>query len=198
MFTNATAWGYPDGLLAGSNFVCGVYAGTLGQPLKPWFDHPGGYFKQPLTAFGGAWLSGLVVADAPPVVLQFKVWPAAFGSYEEAVAWSSPSAPVGATQIVPALDYYTIYEFPIHMGPLWLSPVIAPGGAHGPLACTLAGDSLIVSWPTNSGNWFIVGADSLTPNAVWSPVPGPVVVTNGYNQVMAPLTNQVQFFHLSR
>jgi hypothetical protein len=198
MFTNATLWGFPDGLRAGSNFVCGVYVGTTSQALMPYFGQPGDYLKEPFTAVGQVYLSGYVVAVAPPVLLQFRVWPAAFGSYEEAVAWSNPSPPVGASEIVPALDYTTIYEFPIRIGPVWLSPLVASGGAHGPLACTLAADSLILSWPTNSQNWFIVGAGSLTSNAVWSPVPGPVVVTNGYNQAIVPLTNQLQFFRLSR
>ena len=197
MFTNATVWGYPNGLLAGSNFVCGVYVGTLNQALKPGFGQPGGSLKRPLNA-SQARLWGLVVADAPPVLLQFRVWPAAFGSYEEAVAWSNPSPPVGESEIVLALPLNEIVEFPVQTGPMWLAPLVASGGAHGPLACRLAAGSLILSWPTNSGNWFIVGAGSLAPNAVWSPVPGPVVVTNGYNQAIVPLTNQFQFFRLSR
>jgi len=198
MFTNATVSGYPNGLLAGSDFVCGVYVGTTNQTLKPSFGQPGGHLKELLNASGRAWLWGFVVADAPPVLLQFRVWPAAFVSYEEAVAWSNPSPPVGASEIIPALPSNGIFEFPVQTGPVWLSPVVAPGAAHGPLACRLAADSLILSWPTNSVNWFIAGAGSLAPNAVWSPVPGPVVVTNGYHQATVPLTNQLQFFRLSR
>ena len=197
MFTNAAALGFPDGQLAGTDFVCGVYAGTLNQALQPSFGKTGGNLKQQLTTSGRALLWGSVVADAPPVLLQFRAWPAAFGSYEEAAAWSNPSPPVGFSDIVEALPDRWIIEVPVPIGPVWLSPLVAPGAAHGPLACRLAGDSLVLSWPTNSGNWLVVGASSLSSNAVWSAIGGPVSVTNGYNQVTVPLTNAVQFFRLS-
>jgi hypothetical protein len=198
MFTNAVAWGYPDGLLAVSNFVCGVYAGTLNQALEASFGQPAGYLRRPLTASGVAWLWGSVVAHAPPVLLQFRAWPSAFGSYEEAVAWSNPSPPVGVSEIVQAIPDGVIVEMPVKVGPVWLSPRVAPGGAHGPLACRLAANSLILSWPTNSASWQIVAAASLTSNAVWSVLGGPLVVTNGYNEITVPLTNEVQFFRLAR
>ena len=198
MFTNAATWGCPDGLLAGSNFVCGVYAGTLNQALEPCFGQTGGDLKRPFLPSGRAFLWGYPVADAPPVLLQFRAWPAAFGSYEEAVAWSNPSPPVGVSEIVLAIPDRWIVEEPIETGPVWLSPLVAPGGPHGPLACRLAANSLILSWPTNSGNWLIVGAGSLASTAVWSPVQGLVVITNGYNQLTVPLTNEVQLFRLAR
>ena len=198
MFTNAAAWGCPDGLIAGSNFVCGVYAGTLNQALEPCFGQTGGDLKRPFLPSGRAFLWGYPVADAPPVLLQFRAWPGAFGSYEEAVAWSNPSPPVGVSEIVLAIPDRWILEEPIETGPVWLSPLVAPGGPRGPLACRLAANSLILSWPTNSGNWLIVGAGSLASTSVWSPVQGPVVITNGYNQLTVPLTNEVQFFRMAR
>ena len=198
MFTNAAAWGCPDGLLAGSNFVCGVYAGTLNQALEPCFGQPGGDLKRPLLPSGRAFLRGYSVADAPPVLLQFRAWPAAFGSYEEAMAWSNPSPPVGVSKIVLAIPDHWILEEEIETGPVWLSPLVVPGGSHGPLACRLAANSLVLSWPTNSGNWLIVGASSLASTAVWSPVQGLVVFTNGYSQLTVPLTSEVQLFRLAR
>jgi hypothetical protein len=198
MFTNATAWGYPDGSLAASNFSCGVYAATLNQAPQPWFGPPGGYLKQPFLPSGRSLLWGSVVVDASPVLLQFRAWPAAFGSYEEAVAWSNPSPPVGISEIVEAIPDRWILEMPVPTGPVWLSPLVMPGAARGPLACRLDANSLILSWPTNSGNWLIVAAGSLSSNAVWSVAGGPVVVTNGYHQVTVPLTNAAQFYRLSR
>jgi len=198
MFTNAAAWAYPDGLLAGSNFVCGVYAGTVSNALAPSYDT--GHLEVPFSDTGAAWLWGGVVVDgAPgtPVLLQFRAWPAEFGSYEAAVAWSNPSPPVGMSEIFPALGVNVFLEFPIATGLMWLSPVLAPGGTRGPLACRLAANSLILSWPTNSGKWVIVGASSLTMNSLWSPVEGQLVITNGYNQLAVSLTNEAQFFRLA-
>lgn len=183
MFTNAAAWGYPDGFLAGSNFLCGVYAGTASNALAPSFAYD--HLEVPFSATGAAWLWGGVVVDAAPetpVLLQFRSWPAEFGSYEAAVAWSNPSPPVGMSEIFPALGVNEIWEFPIATGLVWLSPLVAPGGARGPLACRLAANSLILSWPTNSGKWVIVGASSLTTNALWSPVEG----TGGHYQWLQP------------
>jgi len=202
MFTNAAVWGYPDGLLAGSNFLCGVYAGTASNDLTPCFGSPDGNLKEHFwLGFGRAWLWGNVVVDAPvekPLVLQFRAWPAEFGSYEAAVAWSNPSPPVGTSEIVPALEYGWIYEVFWEAGPVWLSPLVAPGGVHGPLACRLAANLILVSWPTNSGSWLLVATSSLTSKAVWSEVGGLVVVTNGYNQVTVLPTNEVRFFRLAR
>jgi hypothetical protein len=125
MFTNAAVWGYPDGLLAGSNFLCGVYAGTASNDLTPCFGSPDGNLKEHFwLGFGRAWLWGNVVVDAPvekPLVLQFRAWPAEFGSYEAAVAWSNPSPPVGTSEIVPALEYGWIYEVFWEAGPVWLA-----------------------------------------------------------------------------
>jgi hypothetical protein len=200
MFTNAAAVGFPDWQLAGSNFMCGVYAGTLSNALAPYSGLPGSHLQQAFAANGLALMSGSVVMNAPPetpVLLQFRAWPAGFGSYEEAVAWSNPSPPVGLSEIVLAIPGILILNLPIDVGPVWLSPLASPGAAHGPLACRLADNSLILSWPTNSASWLVVGASSLTSNAVWSAIERPVSVTNGHNEVTVPLTNAVQFFRLS-
>jgi hypothetical protein len=131
MFTNAAAWGYADGQVAGAEFMCGVYAGTEISLLAPCFDSPSGSLKHPFGATGRAMFSGSIVLEAPadtPVLVQFRAWPAEFGSYEEAVASSSPSPPVGMSAIVTAIPDRVIVEFPIQMGALWLSPVPEPSG----------------------------------------------------------------------
>ena len=192
------------GYWPGATTYAELYAGTVSNALTPGFGPPRGWgpLKVPFLATGRAFLWGSVVVDAPaeaPLLLQFRAWPAGFPSYEAAVASGDPSPPVGVSEIVPAIPPNVIYEFFIPAGPVWLSPLVAPGAAPGPLACTLAANSLILSWPTtNSGGWLLVAAGALTSNAVWSPVERPVVPTNGYNRVTVPLTNEVQFFRLSR
>ena len=201
VFTNAAAWGYADGQLAGSNFLCGVYAGTEVNSLSPCFGPPGSYLKRPFMAAGWAWLWGTLVVDAPagtPILVQFRAWPAEFGTYEEALATGVPSPPVGVSGIVPAIPENLIVEFPIQMGLLWLSPVVSASDPFPPLTCTLAPNSVLLSWPTNSAGLVLVAASALASNAVWSPVGGTVVVSNGQNRVSVPVANAFQFFRLRR
>jgi hypothetical protein len=203
MFTNAAAWGYADGELVRSNFLCGVYAGADTNALKPCFELPGRYLKRPFTATGTGHvvLWGSVVVDAPamlPLLLQFRAWPAEFGNYEEAVASGVPSPPVGVSEIVPAIPNGWIVEVPIEIGPLWVAPLGQASDSSPPLVCTLVLNLVTLSWPTNALGFQLFAASSLTSNALWSPVDEPVVAGNGQNRVSVPVTNAFQFFRLRR
>jgi hypothetical protein len=86
-------------------------------------------------------MSGPLAAVAPvgtPILVQFRAWPAEFKSYEEAVAASTPSPPVGMSAIWQAIPDNMIVEFPIQTGTLWLTPVPEPS-VLGLLALGCAG-----------------------------------------------------------
>lgn len=200
-FTNAAAWGYADGERAGSNFLCGVYAGTEANALVPCFGPPGSYLKRPFTTAGLAWLWGSFVVDAPtgtPILIQFRAWPAEFDTYEEALASGVPSPPVGVSEIVPAIPNNVIVELPIQIALPWLSPVVATSAPLPRLTCARTPDSVMLSWPTNAAGFVLVAASSLTSNAVWSPVDGTVPATNGQHTVLVAVSNAMQFFRLRR
>ena len=201
VFTNAAAWGYADGQLAGTNFVCGVYAGMDANELTPAFNLPDGHLKDAFSSRGYVWLWGSVNATVPPwatILLQFRAWPAEFGTYEEAVASGVPSPPVGVSEVVPALPGGVIMEFPIQTALPWLSPVMPTNAPLPSLTCTLALGSVMLSWPTNAEGFMLVGASSLTANADWSPATGTVLVSNGQTRVSVPMTNASRFFRLRR
>ncbi len=109
-----------------------------------------------------------------------------------------PSPPVGVSEIVPAVPDNVIVELPIQMGLLWLSPVLTTSEPRPSLTCVVTPNSVLLSWPTNAAGFTLVAAGSLASNAVWSPVSGPVVISNGQNRVCVPVTNAFQFFQLRR
>ena len=129
MFTNAGAFGYADGSLAGTNFYCGVYAGTDANSLLPQFGAAVGGLKHSLSPSGRTVLSGPLTLTAPPgssVVFQLRVWPSQFDTYELALGSSLPSPPVGVSSLWPAIPSNIIVEFPIQTGPIWLTPIPEP------------------------------------------------------------------------
>ncbi len=201
LFTNAAAWGYADGEVVAGNFVCGVYAGVDTKALAPCFGPPGSYLKRPFSAGGYAYLWGTLLAGAPPgrqVLIQFRAWPEEFGTYEEAVASAAASPPVGVSQVLPAIPSNLIIELPIQTGPMWVSPVAPTSEPLPPLICTLAPGSVVLCWPTNSAGLVLVSASSLSSNAVWTPVGGSAVVSNGQHRASVPMTSACQFFRLRR
>jgi len=66
MFTNAAACGYLDGLRAGNNFLCGVYAGTVSNALKPCFAWAHGSLVAPVRSNGVTFFHGYPVINATP------------------------------------------------------------------------------------------------------------------------------------
>lgn len=128
MFTNVAALGYPDGSLAGTNFYCGVYAGTDAGSLEPVFTTASG-LRRLLGSNGMTVLSGdipLALPAGTPVVMQFRVWPSEFGTYELAIASGMPSSPVGVSALWAPIPSGVIIELPIQTGPLWLTSVPEP------------------------------------------------------------------------
>ena len=106
IFTNAAAWGYADGQLAGTNYSCGVYAGTSADSLTPCFGDQNSHLKGNLSTSSQALLSGslpLVVPSGDSILVQFRVWPAEFATYEQTLASGQPSPPVGVSTISQAI-----------------------------------------------------------------------------------------------
>lgn len=68
--------------------------------------------------------------------------------------------------------------------------VIAPVS----LTASQVGNEIVISWPTNSGSFILIGANNLTsnPNNWPAVLPLPVVV-NGQNVVTNSATNAAQF-----
>jgi hypothetical protein len=129
MFTNAAAFGFADGSLAGTNFCCGVYAGTDAGSLLPQFGAALGDLKHSLSPSGRTVLSGPLTFIAPPgesVVFQLRVWPSQFDTYEQALSSSLPSPPVGVSGLWQAIPSNVIIELPIQTGPMWLTPIPEP------------------------------------------------------------------------
>jgi len=128
-FTNAAAFGYPDGSLAGTNFYCGVYAGTDASSLLPQFGVAPSGLKHSISPSGWTAMSGSLTFTAPPgasVVFQLRVWPAQFDTYEQALSSSIPSPPVGVSSLWEAIAPEVIVELPIQTGPMWLTPIPEP------------------------------------------------------------------------
>ena len=60
------------------------------------------------------------------------------------------------------------------------------------------GTDLILSWPTNYGNYGLIAATNLDAGAVWSAVlPSPTVV-NGTNEVTNTMSGERKFYRLLR
>lgn len=132
IFTNAAAWGYADGQLAGTNFSCGVYAGTSADSLMPCFGNQNNQLKGNLSTSGQVVFWGtlpLVVPSGDSILVQFRVWPAEYATYEQALAFSQPSPPVGVSAISQAIPDGWIVELPIQVGTVWVSPVPEPSAA---------------------------------------------------------------------
>lgn len=131
MFTNSAALGYPDGSLADTNFYCGVYAGTDAGSLEPVFTGAIS-LRRLLGSNGMTVLSGNIPLSLPvgtPVVIQFRVWPSQFDTYELALSSGLPSPPVGVSGLWTAIPSGVIIELPIQTGALWLSSVPEPSAA---------------------------------------------------------------------
>lgn len=131
MFTNVAGLGYPDGSLAGTNFYCGVYAGTDAGSLEPVFTVASS-LRRLLDPNGMTVLSGNIPLPLPagtPVVMQFRVWSSQFDTYELAIASGMLSPPVGVSALWTPIPSGVIIELPIQTGPLWLTSVPEPSVA---------------------------------------------------------------------
>jgi uncharacterized repeat protein (TIGR03803 family) len=74
---------------------------------------------------------------------------------------------------------------------LSLLPVIAPQ-----LAITRAGENVVLTWPTNAGNFFLQSTTNLVLSPVWAPVSAAQVVVNGQNTVTNRILGTQQFYQL--
>jgi hypothetical protein len=126
MFTNAIAYGYADGQLAGANYYCGLYAGPDAGSLQPVAAGDG--LPRLFSPTGNAVLWGNFDVPSPAgqtPVIQFRAWPAMFQTYEQALV-ADPMLPVGASAIMEAIPGNAIIEFPINAGRLWITSVPEP------------------------------------------------------------------------
>jgi hypothetical protein len=65
-----------------------------------------------------------------------------------------------------------------------------------PLSITSLSNMYVLSWPTNDGTFTLESTTNLTPPAVWAPVSGSPVITNGlYEQIVQPV-NRNTFYRL--
>ncbi len=205
MFTNSAAFGYPDGSIAGTNFYCGVYAGTNAASLRACLS---GGLRQMLSTNGEAVLFGQIHLAAPtnsPLLIQFRVWPAPFGTYEQALASSLPSPPVGVSGVIAAIPPNVIYEFPLEVGPVWLSPV--PGSLRPDVQWHVASDhsptvafTLDNPTPTTTDTIkFVAPTDGeIYANGCWATVANgtPIIAVDSSNHAVnvtfsAPSTNRI-------
>jgi len=139
MFTNATSLGYADGQPVVTNFYCGVYAGPDATVLVPAFAGPDGFLRR-CSAGGGAFFSGSLTVTVPSgesLLVQFRVWPALYESYEQALARGGGEVLAGVSAILPAIPPDLMVELPIRTGPIWVS--VVPEPAMLPLAAGGAG-----------------------------------------------------------
>jgi hypothetical protein len=141
-FTNSASFGYPDGELAGPNYLLGLYGGLSVHALQPLFiGHP--QFKTNLRFFNTQ-ISGILpgIQQGTPYLLQFRIWPDAYDTYEAAITSGLP-VPVGKT----ALFYPTPFPPPViypvipSLGDVTLQPIPEPsvlGLFSGGLICAVS------------------------------------------------------------
>ncbi len=126
MFTNSTSFGYADGQLAGADYRCGVYAGTDVDFMQPVFIQNLSTLTSLFSSSGTVALTGsFTLAATTNVWVQFRAWPAICPTYETAIV-NQPPAPVGLSDLYPAIPSNVIIEFPIQVGPLWLQMIPEP------------------------------------------------------------------------
>lgn len=125
-FTNSAALGYADGRRAGADYRCGVYAGADPGSMMPVFLQQPGTLSSVFSASGYAFLSGTYTTlPAGSAYVQFRAWPAAYATFEEALL-NQPDAPMGLSRYFGPLNTNVIIEFPIQTGTLWLQPIPEP------------------------------------------------------------------------
>ena len=101
----------------------------------------------------------------------------------------------------------SIDEFRIYNGPLTAAQVAADY-ALGPsqllgtsttvsLSVSRSGSNVVISWPTSSAYLTLRSSPVLGPGAVWTPVSGPLTVSDVKYQMTTPITGNAQFFCLT-
>ncbi len=103
----------------------------------------------------------------------------------------------------------SIDEFRIYAGALTVAQIAAdntagpntvvlpPPVAAGPqLTISLAGNNVVLSWPTSATGFTLQSSPKVGTGAAWSAAGGSPGVTNGMNQVAVPLSGSAAFYRL--
>ena len=66
-----------------------------------------------------------------------------------------------------------------------------------PLSVSLVDHSLVISWPANTGSYFLESTTNLISPTAWTPITNPPpTVVNGQNTITVPISSGSEFFRL--
>jgi len=64
------------------------------------------------------------------------------------------------------------------------------------LTITVAGNQVVLAWPTNAGNYVLQTTTNLAPQATWTALTNNPAINGSSDFVTVPITNTNQFFRL--